>query len=153
MWDLQRLTATEILVTVKHHQQRISETPWATQSFLRQRISVVKNSPAKAGDTGDTGSIPALGRSPGEGMATHTPVFLPGEFHGQRSLACCSLQGRKESNTTQQPNDNNGFLTTGGLGHMDVCPSHPEKQSPRQVPSTGAASDRGQSQEDSCRKG
>ena len=29
--------------------------------------SVLKNSPANAGDTGDTGSIPGLGRSPGIG--------------------------------------------------------------------------------------
>ena len=29
--------------------------------------SVVKNLPANTGDTGDLGSIPALGRSPGEG--------------------------------------------------------------------------------------
>ena len=29
--------------------------------------SVVKNPPANEGDAGDTGSIPALGRSPGEG--------------------------------------------------------------------------------------
>ena len=29
--------------------------------------SVVKNPPASAGDTRDTGSIPGLGRSPGEG--------------------------------------------------------------------------------------
>ena len=29
--------------------------------------SVVKNLPANAGDAGDTGSIPGLGRSPGEG--------------------------------------------------------------------------------------
>ena len=28
--------------------------------------SAVKNPPANAGDTGDTGSIPGLGRSPGE---------------------------------------------------------------------------------------
>ena len=29
--------------------------------------SVVKNPPAKAGDAGDSGSIPGSGRSPGEG--------------------------------------------------------------------------------------
>ena len=29
--------------------------------------SVVKNPPASAGDTGDSGSVPGLGRSPGEG--------------------------------------------------------------------------------------
>ena len=32
----------------------------------------------------------------------HTPVFLPGEFHEQRSLASYSLWGRKELGTTEQ---------------------------------------------------
>ena len=31
-----------------------------------------------------------------------TPVFLPGEFHGQRRLACYSPWGRKESDTTER---------------------------------------------------
>ena len=31
-----------------------------------------------------------------------TPVFLPGEFHGQRSLVGSSPRGRKESDTTEQ---------------------------------------------------
>ena len=31
-----------------------------------------------------------------------TPVFLPGESHGQRSLVGYSPQGHKESNTTKQ---------------------------------------------------
>ena len=31
-----------------------------------------------------------------------TPVFLPGEFHGQRSLVDYSPKGRKESDTTEQ---------------------------------------------------
>ena len=43
----------------------------------------------------DPGSIPGLGRSPREGMAT-TPVFLPGKFHRQRSLADYSPWGCKE---------------------------------------------------------
>ena len=30
-----------------------------------------------------------------------TPVFLPGEFHGQRSLAACSPWGHKELDTTE----------------------------------------------------
>ena len=30
-----------------------------------------------------------------------TPVFLPGEFHGQRSLVGYSPWGRKELNTTE----------------------------------------------------
>ena len=45
--------------------------------------AVVKNPPAIAGDAGEVGLIPGLGRSPGR----RTPVFLPGKFHGQRSLA------------------------------------------------------------------
>ena len=36
-----------------------------------------------------------------EGMAT-TPVSLPGESHGQRSLLGCSPRGRKESDTTER---------------------------------------------------
>ena len=35
---------------------------------------MVKNLPANAGDTGDSGSIPGLGRSPGGGNATHSTV-------------------------------------------------------------------------------
>ena len=37
---------------------------------------VVKNLPANAGDLRDEGSIPGLGRSPGEGHGI-SPVFLP----------------------------------------------------------------------------
>ena len=46
-------------------------------------------------DTGDPGSIPGLGRSPGEGNGNPLPVFLPGESHGQRSLAGYSPWGHK----------------------------------------------------------
>ena len=38
-------------------------------------------------NAGDPGSIPGPGRSPGKGLWQPTPVFLPGESHGQRSLA------------------------------------------------------------------
>ena len=44
---------------------------------------VVKNPLAKGGDSG---SVPGLGRSPGEGNGNPLPVFWPGEFHDQRSL-------------------------------------------------------------------
>ena len=36
---------------------------------------MVKNLPANAGDTGDMGSIPGLGRSPGEGKATLSSIL------------------------------------------------------------------------------
>ena len=45
---------------------------------------------ANAGDTGDAGSIPGSGRYPpwvGRRKWQPTPLFLPGESHGQRSLA------------------------------------------------------------------
>ena len=47
---------------------------------------MAKNLAADAGDKRDVDSIPGSGISPGGGMAIH-PVFLPGESHGQRSLA------------------------------------------------------------------
>ena len=53
--------------------------------------SVVKNLPANAGDTGDKGSIPRLGRSPWSRKWQPTPIFLPGKSHGQRSLTGCIL--------------------------------------------------------------
>ena len=52
-------------------------------------------------NAGDLDMIPGLGRSPEEGMATPSSI-LPGEFHGQRSLAGYSLWGRKELDTTEQ---------------------------------------------------
>ena len=107
--------------------------------------SVVKNLPA---NTGNTGLIPGLGRSPGEGIGnllqysclgnsmdrgawwaiihgvaksqtrlsdftfTFTfPVFLPGKFHGQRSLVGYSPWGRKELDMTERLNNEaNSFV-------------------------------------------
>ena len=51
---------------------------------------------------GDLGSIPGLGRSPWRREQLPTPVFLPGEFHGQRSLVGYSPWGHKESDTTER---------------------------------------------------
>ena len=48
------------------------------------------------------GSIPGSGRSPGEGNWQPTPVLLPGESHGGRSLVGYSPWGHKESDTTEQ---------------------------------------------------
>ena len=62
--------------------------------------SVVKILPTTARDTGDPGSIPGLGRPPWRRTWQPTPVFLPGESHGQWSLAGYSPWGHKESDTT-----------------------------------------------------
>ena len=51
--------------------------------------SVVKNLPANSGDIGDV--VLSLDKEdPVEEQMTTTPVFLPGESYGQRSLAGCS---------------------------------------------------------------
>ena len=42
-------------------------------------------------NTGDLGSISRSGRFPGRREWLHTPVFLPGGFHGQSSLVGYSL--------------------------------------------------------------
>ena len=59
---------------------------------------------ASAWNAGDPGSIPGLGRSPGEGNGKwqSTPVLLPGESYGGRSLVGYSPWGRKEANTTER---------------------------------------------------
>ena len=57
---------------------------------------MVKKSDCNAGNTG---LIPGIGRSPGGGQSV--PVFLLGEFHGQRSLVGYSPWGHKESGTTE----------------------------------------------------
>ena len=62
---------------------------WASQVALE-----VKNPSANAEDIRDAGSIPGSGRSPGEG---NTPVLLPGEFQGQRSLEGYGPQSSKET--------------------------------------------------------
>ena len=41
---------------------------------------LVKNLLVSAGDTGDRGLIPGLGRSSAEGNGKLIPVFLPGKF-------------------------------------------------------------------------
>jgi len=55
-----------------------------------------------AGDEGYIGSIPGLGRPPPRRRAWQpTPAILPGESHGQKSLAGYSLWSHKESDMTE----------------------------------------------------
>ena len=57
---------------------------------------MVKNPPANAGDTGDWSLIPESRRFPWRREWQPTPAFLPGEFHGQSSVAGYSSWGHKE---------------------------------------------------------
>ena len=52
--------------------------------------------------SGDVGSIPASGRSPGVGKQQLAPVFLPWKAHGQRSLVGNSSWGHRESDMTER---------------------------------------------------
>ena len=67
-------------------------------------VLVVKNLPANARDVRDIGSTPRPGRFPSGRTWQPTPKFLPGKFHGQRSLVGYSPWGHKESDTTEQLN-------------------------------------------------
>ena len=59
-------------------------------------VLVVKNLPDNAGGIGDRAGEDPLE----EGMAA-SPVFMPGESHGQRSLAGYSPWGPRESDGTE----------------------------------------------------
>ena len=65
------------------------------------QVTQVKNPLANAEDLRDLGSIPGLGKSPGEGNGNPLQYFLPGKSHGQRNLAGYSPHGRTESDTTE----------------------------------------------------
>ena len=94
-----------------HKQSKVKEICDAECAF--QVGLVVKNLPADAGDVRD--KVRSLGRGDPleEGMAT-TPVFLPGEFHGQMNLAGYSSWGCKESDTTDQLSTAQHMLSTAG---------------------------------------
>ena len=61
--------------------------------------AVVKNSPVNAGDIGNAGSVPRLGRSPGEVNGNLLQYPCLENLTGQRSLAGYSPRGLKESDT------------------------------------------------------
>ena len=61
---------------------------------------VVKNPSAKAGDM-RLGFNPWVRKIPWRRRWQPSPVFLPRESHGQRSLVGYSPWGHKESDTTQ----------------------------------------------------
>ena len=61
-------------------------------------------------NVGDQGSDPWVGKIPWRRAWQPTPVFLPGEAHGQRRLEGCSPWGQKESDTTEQLTDTFTFM-------------------------------------------
>ena len=61
-----------------------------------------ERSACNAEDAGDLGLIPGLGRSPGGGHGNSLQHSCLENPQGQRSLAGCSAQGRKESDMTKR---------------------------------------------------
>ena len=59
---------------------------------------------ASAWNAGDLGSIPGSGKIPWRRKRQPTPVLLPGESHGGRSLVGYNPWGRKELDTTERLN-------------------------------------------------
>ena len=62
---------------------------------------MVKNLPAKAGDIKRRRFNPWIGKIPWRRAWQPTPVFLPGESLGERSLVGYSPYGHKESDVTE----------------------------------------------------
>ena len=60
---------------------------------------------------GDQGLIPGSERFPWRSEWQPTPAFLPGESHGQRTLAGYSPWGCQESNMTERPTHTWSFST------------------------------------------
>ena len=64
-------------------------------------LLIVKTPPASADDIKDMSSIPRSGRFPWRRKWQSTPVLLPGESHGQRSLVGYSSWSHKGSDMTE----------------------------------------------------
>ena len=65
---------------------------------------MVKNLPANAGDTGDAGSIPESGRSPGGGNSNHSTILAWKNPMDSGACQATSPWGHKELNMTEQLN-------------------------------------------------
>ena len=81
-------------------------------------------------NSGDTGFNPRVRKIPWRRDWQPTPVFLPGEFHGQRSLVGYSSWGHKEVDTTEQvthtENMKRDFIKEGtqmAKKHTKTCPT------------------------------
>ena len=69
--------------------------------WASQMVVMVKNQLANAGDVGDNGSIPGLGRFPGKGHDNVLQYSCLENPHGQRSPVGYSPWGCKELTTTE----------------------------------------------------
>ena len=80
---------------------------------------VVKNQPDIAGGVKRIWLDPWVRKAPWRRAGQPTPVFLPGESHGRRSLAGCSPRGHKESDTTERLHP--GWIGKSLIRTWDFC--------------------------------
>ena len=93
------------------------------QTYLAFRLPLQEGAGSRSlGNEGRPGFDPWVGKIPWRRERQPTPVFWPGEFHGQRSLAGYSPRGCKESDMTEQLSLHFTFFV-GGLfcALQDVC--------------------------------
>ena len=78
----------------------------------KQQLALVeKNPPASSGEKRAMSWIPGSRRFPWMRAWQPTPVFLPGKFHGQKSLADHGPWGHQESDMTERLSDFTCSLT------------------------------------------
>ena len=83
-------------------QEALNTCILSTKNIIWGYLSIIRSFPGgsnckeSACNAGDLGSVLGLGRFPWRRKWLPTPVFLPWEFHGQRSLVGCSPWGHKE---------------------------------------------------------
>ena len=87
----------------------ISTNRYLPKVLNSKKLSIIRGFPGGSDskestcNLGDPGSIPGLERYSGEGNGYPLhPVFLPGEFHGQKSLVGYSPWGHKELDMTER---------------------------------------------------
>ena len=91
-----------LLFSTALHSNPTSLNSWTFGHPLTRSFPGSSDSKASACNAGDLSLIPGSGGSLGEGNGwLPTPVFLPGEFHGQRNPVGYSPWGHKESVTTE----------------------------------------------------
>ena len=81
----QRIVA-DVQISVGGYPGQTSVHAAPLRALLYQMALVGKSQPANARDARDAGLIPGLGRFPWRRKRQSAPVFLPGKFHGQKSL-------------------------------------------------------------------
>ena len=98
-----------------HSDKVFTNLPWAnillpSYAWASLVAQMVKNPPAMQ----ETQVWSLVRKIPWRRKWQPTPVFWPGEFHGQRNLAGYSLWGHKESDTTEVTNTLASSLSSDG---------------------------------------